>query len=124
MGSRRNNAFSPMAGFLGCLASALLQIFLALAPVDAIADDTGLESAAPAAHAVSGGDAGLVLSGDDPRPDVPDRAFEPGEFLAVSRRADLPAPTSSFAVFADAVSFAGVRGHYYRVRAPPHASFS
>lgn len=123
MGSRRNNAFSPMAGFLGCLASALLQIFLALAPVDAIADDTGIESAATATHDVSGGDTGLILSGDDPRIDGLERLFEPGEFLAFSRQAELPAPTSSFAVFADAISFAGVCEHYYRVRAPPHASF-
>lgn len=124
MGSRRHTAFSPMAGFLGCLASALLQIFLALAPVDAIADDTGLESPVTATHAVTGGDADLILSGDDPRADPLDRAFEPGEVLTASRQADLPAPTSSFAVFADATSFAGACEHYYRVRAPPRASFS
>jgi len=124
MSSRRNNAFSPMAGFLGCLASALLQIFLALAPVDAVADDTGFESTATATQAPSGGDTALILSGDDPRADVLDRAFEPGEFLAVSRQAEMPAPTSSFAVFADAISFAGACEHYYRVRAPPYAPFS
>jgi hypothetical protein len=123
MGSRRYNAFSPMAGFLGCLASALLQIFLALAPVDAIADDTGLENATTATHALAGGDNVLILAGDDPRSDPLKRAFEPGEFLAYSRQAELPAPTSSFEVFADAISFAGVCEHYYRVRAPPHASF-
>ena len=124
MGSRRNTAFSPMAGFLGCLASALLQIFLALAPVDAIADDTGLESASAATHSLSGGESGQIFSGDDPRFDLLEIAVEPGDFLDFSCQAELPATTSSFAVFAGAISFAGVCEHYYRVRAPPHASFS
>ena len=124
MGSKRNNAFSPMAGFLGCLASALLQIFLTLAPIDALADENGIESASAATHALSGGESGQILSGDDPRFDILERAAEPGDFLAHSRQAELPAQTSSFAVFANAISFAGGCEHFYRVRAPLYASFS
>lgn len=100
----------------------MLQFVLAFAPVEALANDAGLEKAASFALVSDG--ANMILSGDDPPADPLDRDFEPGKFLTALRQADLPVPTSSFAAFADAISFAGGCEHFYRVRAPPYAAFS
>ena len=123
MGPRRKTRISPLTGLFGALLSATLQIFLALAPADALAD-TGFESFASASQVAPSGGDGFVLGGSDPVHDSFDRAFEPGEIFAATD-AGMPAiEPGSLSFYATTPAPAGAVARFYRTRAPPFSSFS
>lgn len=102
----------------------MLQVFLTLAPVDALADDSSFENITATSQYASSQGGGFVLGGSDPVQDTFDRAFEPGEVFAVPEDGETAVERNSLSLFANAPAAAGVVARFYRTRAPPFSSFS
>lgn len=102
----------------------MLQVFLTLAPVDALADDTGFENVTAISRLAPSENGGFVLSGSDPVQDTFDRTFEPGEIFAGAEDGETLLERNSVSPVANAPARSGAFARFYRTRAPPLSSIS
>lgn len=102
----------------------MLQVFLALAPADALADDTAFENVTAISRLASSENGGFVLSGNDPVQDTFDRTFEPGEIFASAEDGESLFERNSVSAAANTPARTGAFARFYRTRAPPLSSIS
>ncbi|QKV17380.1 hypothetical protein [Oricola thermophila] len=114
-----------MTGILGCLVSAVFQLALALAPLEALASDTSLESFAASSHSGLRPRDGLVVGGPEPVREVPGLAHRPAALAAAQDRPDTRDFLGSVCIAANVPAVvAGAHAHAWQGRAPPSTSLS